>query len=320
MPIRSKGLPLIKPRSIQLIAIACLFLHISLLPAAPNVVVSIKPVHSLVAGIMQGVDEPSLLVRGNQSPHNFSLRPSDMRMLQQADLVVWVGPDVETSLANLFENNRLSGVVAVLTEIDSINLLQPRNDMEWEARQQKQLMESDHGHIHHRSIDSHIWLSPEIARQIVAHITDQLCEMDGRNAENYRQNSQRLRERLNQLDNELNSRLAPIKDRPYIVFHDAYHYFENHYGLNAVGSVSISPERQPGARHIHHLKDKIKRLQAYCVFSEPQFRPKLVETLVEGTKAKTGQLDPLGTDFEAGPEAYFHLMHKLADNLVECLD
>jgi zinc transport system substrate-binding protein len=283
------------------------------------VVVSIKPVHSLVAGIMQGVDEPELLISDNQSPHDFSLRPSDMRRLQQADFVIWVGPNVESSLSSLLENNTLRGTVLALTKLESIGLLSPRHESEWEAKHHKHVREQGHGHDRNSEIDSHIWLSPEIARQVVKKITELLCEMDTLNAELYRKNSQRLGEHLDRLDSELNTRLTPIQDLPYIVFHDAYHYFENQYGLNAVGSVSLSPERQPGARHIHRLREKIRRLQARCVFTEPQFQPKLVETLIEGTQARIGQLDPLGSDLEPGPDAYFQLMHRLADSLVGCL-
>lgn len=292
---------------------------LSLLPAArpafasPKVVVSILPVHSLVSGIMQGAGTPDLLIQGNQSPHDFSLKPSDMLTLQHADLVIWVAPEVEASLARLFEKGHFNGRFVALTPMDDLQGLPPRRSAKWNSGT------TEHHHSQEADIDSHIWLSPKIALHIVSQVTDLLCEMDEPNAALYRQNSRQLSTRLERLDTEIASILTPVQELPYVVFHDAYHYFEQHYGLNAVGSVSISPDRQPGARHIHELRSKITRLQARCVFSEPQFRPKLVETLIEGTDAKAGQLDPLGSDLDAGPDAYFLLMRRLAANIVDCL-
>jgi zinc transport system substrate-binding protein len=296
-----------------------LLLPSPLLLAAPNVVASIKPIHSLIAGIMQGVGEPGLLIEGGQSPHGFSLKPSHMRLLQRADLVVWVGPDVEASLARLFEKNLLNGEVEKLTQLRGVTWLPPREEAEWEARHAKQSGAVHQEHSHDGDIDSHIWLSPEIARHIVRRITILLSELDKANAAHYQSNGERLIEQLNRLDNELAAILTPVRTTPYIVFHDAYHYFEQHYDLNAVGSVSVSPERLSGPRHIQQLRAKITRLGARCVFTEPQFQPKLVHTLIEGTSTRSAELDPLGSDLQPGPDAYFQLMRQLADNLRSCL-
>jgi zinc transport system substrate-binding protein len=267
---------------------------------------------------MQGVAQPGLLIQGGQSPHSFSLKPSDMRRLHQADLVVWVGPDVESALSNLLSDSQLKGRIVRLTELPDMQWLSPRDHGAWEARMHKP-HHSDHAHNHAAEIDSHIWLSPLNASQIAQQLSEILCQLHPAHAAQYRHNNQQLQQRLQQLDSRLAAQLSPLKDEPYIVFHDAYHYFEDRYNLNAVGSVSVSPERQPGAQHIHELRSKIDRLGARCVFSEPQFRPKLVQTLLEGTQAANGQLDPLGSNLEAGPEAYFQLMQQLADNLVQCL-
>ncbi len=287
--------------------------------AAPQVVASIKPVHSLIAGIMQGVGIPGLLIQGGESPHNFNLKPSDMRLLQQADLILWVGPDVEASLARLFEKRQFQGEVLRLTQLPAIESLPPRSNHTWEEEDHRPGESAAHDHAHAGEIDSHIWLSPEIARRIVRRLTDRLSQLDAENAARYQANGQLLIERIESLDSELSERLARVRKVPFIVFHDAYHYFERHYGLNAVGSVSVAPDRQPGAHRIHELRSKITRLDARCVFAEPQFKPKLVQTLIEGTSARSGILDPLGSDLEAGPEAYFQLMRRLADNLVDCL-
>lgn len=283
-----------------------------------RVVASIKPVHSLVAGIMEGVAKPKLLIGENQSPHDFVLKPSDMRALNEADLIIWVGPDIETSLARLLEKARLPGGLMALSDMGDLALLSEREGAEWESHEDETPHPSGEAH-QAVSRDSHIWLSPDIARQVVLRISQTLIRIDPMNAERYRTNSQRLNDRLTILDRQLQAVLSPVRDRPYIVFHDAYHYFEQHYGLHAVGSVSISPERMPGARRIHQLREKITRLHARCVFAEPQFEPRLIHTLVEGTPAKIGQLDPLGSGLAAGPEAYFQLMQRLADNLSQCL-
>lgn len=300
---------------LPLLVMSGLLLHARSGFASPKVVVSVLPIHSLVTGIMQGVDRPELLIRGNQSPHDFTLRPSDMLKLHQADLVIWVGPDVESSLSRLFNKARFTGEMMALTRMDHGT----QANGAWETSEAQQPATRAQHHDHATGNDSHIWLSPAIARRIVARITDRLCEMDPANAVRYRTNSRTLIARLKRLDTQLASMLSSVKGVPYVVFHDAYHHFEQHYDLNAVGAVSVNPERQPGARHIHELREKIARLQARCVFSEPQFRPKLVATLVAGTATKTGQLDPLGHDLTAGPNAYFELMRHLAQDLVDCL-
>jgi zinc transport system substrate-binding protein len=230
-----------------------------------------------------------------------------------------VGPDVETSLARLFEKSHPHAEVVRLTQLQGIAWLPPREEAEWEARHAKQTENAHQEHSHDSGIDSHIWLSPDIARHIVSRITSRLSELDEANTTRYQNNGRQMIERLDRLDDELATTLSPVRNTPYIVFHDAYHYFEQHYDLYAVGSVSVSPERLPGARHIHELRSKIIRLGARCVFTKPQFRPKLVNTLIEGTSARAGELDPLGSGLEPGPEAYFQLMRRLADNLVSCL-
>lgn len=307
-------------RYLSLITLFCLPLYAQVAVPAPRVVASISPIHSLAAFLMQGVAEPELLIQGGQSPHNFTLRPSDMRRLHQADLLVWVGPEVESALLTLFRDDQLKARVVTLTELPDMPWLAPRQHAEWErGHAHRHQTEHAHHQEHDAGIDSHIWLSPQIAGRIGQQLTAVLTEADPAHADQYRHNNQQLQDRLTALDLSLRSRLSPVKEVPYIVFHDAYHYFEHHYGLNAVGSVSLGPDRQPGAQHIHALRSKINRLQARCVFSEPQFRPKLVQTLLEDTQAKSGQLDPLGSRFEPGPEAYFQLMQQLADNLLQCL-
>jgi zinc transport system substrate-binding protein len=165
----------------------------------------------------------------------------------------------------------------------------------------------------------HLWLDPHNAEAMVDAIVAALSDADPDNGATYRDNGGQLREQLEQLDQSLSGRLEPVADRPFVVFHDAYQYLEDRYGLNAVGTISVDPGRRPGARRLAEIQRKLSELDAACVFAEPQFEPALVDTVIEGTSAKKGVLDPLGADFAAGPDQYFVLMNALADSLVDCL-
>jgi zinc transport system substrate-binding protein len=287
-------------------------------PAAPDVVVTIKPIHSLVAGVMSGVGKPELLLSGAQSPHTFSLRPSDVRKLGAAELIVWVGRDFETFLTRTLKSLPPRTRVLQLQGSRGIARLPIRRGGVWEDRH-------GHAHIEHdepgeKVMDPHIWLSPQNAREIVTLVKQALIEVDPGNAPRYQDNARDLKTRLNALDQELLARLTPVQWVPFIVFHDAFHYFERHYHLNAIGSITLSPDRQPGVRRIHEIHARLERLEARCIFSEPQFEPKLLKTIVAGTRVKTGVLDPIGVDIPAGRDAYFTLMHRLTDSLVSCLE
>jgi zinc transport system substrate-binding protein len=283
-----------------------------------KVVASVKPIHSLVAGVMKGVAEPSLLVKGGASPHSFNLRPSDARALNQADLVFWVGEDLETFLAKPIQSLAGKAQPVALMEESGLTLLPTREGGAWEKHE-------DHGpedHAHedeHGTHDAHVWLDVDNARKMVATIAGKLSERDSANAARYQANAASLTERLTALDAELKTTLAPVKDRPFVVFHDAYHYLEDRYGLNAVGAITVSPDQRPSAQRLSQLRSKISSLDAACVFAEPQFEPTLVATVVEKTAAKRGTLDPLGAALDDGPELYFTLMRGMAASLVSCL-
>jgi zinc transport system substrate-binding protein len=168
-------------------------------------------------------------------------------------------------------------------------------------------------------VDPHVWLDPDNAQAIVRAVADRLAALDPAHAGTYRDNADAAVRRIAEMDAELAERVAPVADRPFVVFHDAYHYFEDHYGLNAVGSITLSPDRQPGARRLAEIRGKIAELDARCVFREPQFAPDLVDTVVENTAAEIGTLDPLGVAQPAGPDAYFTTMRDLAETLTDCL-
>lgn len=319
------------PRKTPLLLACLLLITLPALAAPPRVVVSIKPLHSLVVGVMQNVAEPALLVKGGATPHGYSLRPSEARLLTDADLLIWVGPELESFLER--PSRTLSGQARQLRLAEQLaaQLLPARSGGEWAEHAEE---EDDHSHGHHNhssdhadddrhehsgDSDPHLWLSPLLASKIVDLTVKALVELDPDNQARYIDNADTVRQRLDRLHQQLQNRLAPARDLPYIVFHDAYQYFEQTYGLNAIGSLTISPERTPGARRISAIRTRISESGARCVFSEPQFEPKLVRTVVEGTGAGTGVLDPLGADLPAGPEHYFQLLDNLATSLLDGL-
>lgn len=321
------------PRIIVLCAFALLILtQAGHAQSAPRIVVSIKPLHDLVTGVTEGVTAPVLLVPGGASPHDYALRPSEMRNLQNARAVIWVGTELENFLVR-----PLSGLDADTRRItlleDADLILHPlREGGVWDTHDHDHGHEhshGDHGHTtgHHHDahahtregIDAHVWLSPENARRIVRHVAGVLADMDPQNAAAYHANRDRVLQRLDRLDGEIRELLVPVRQRAFIVFHDAYQYFENHYGLTPAGSITVDPSRAPGARRIQEIRQRVLASDALCIFSEPQFRPAIVVTVTEGTRARSGVLDPLGIDLPSGPEGYEKLLRNLAQSLVECL-
>ena len=289
----------------------CLLLALALpvAGAAPKVVASILPVHSLAAALMQGQDEPWLLVPAGQSPHHFSLRPSDAQALQQADLVVWVGPELEGFLRNPLQGVRAR--VLTLLDIEAVEVLSAGS-----AASQEHAQES----AEPGARDAHLWLDPRNAIAIAETLATALSELDPPHREQYRRNAEQLTQRLKRLDLELEQRLALVQGHPYVVFHDAYRYLERRYGLRPVGVVAVDPERPPGARRVREVRAAIRSSGARCVFSEPQFPSRLVPVLLEDSGARSAVLDPLGTGIPPGPDAYFQLMQQLASALLDCLD
>ncbi|MGE0651167.1 MAG: zinc ABC transporter substrate-binding protein [Alphaproteobacteria bacterium] len=294
---------------------------------APAVVASIVPIHSLVAGVMDGVGSPHLLLPGGASPHAYALKPSDARQLTQARVVFWVGEALETflerPLATLAQNAR----VVELLEARSLVRLALRSGGLWETHVEDSAgpkgNEPENHHqkedYHHKGVDAHIWLDPANARAIVAAIATALIEVDPDNTARYAANAKAMDGRLQVLDSSLKNTLQHIKNKQYIVFHDAYQYLERRYGLAAAGAVTVSSGRSPGARRLIEIRARIRTASATCVFIEPQFEPRLAETVVEGTGAQIAVLDPLGATLAPGKDAYFALMEGLASALVRCL-
>lgn len=293
------------------------------------VVTSILPVHSLAAGVMEGVGRPHLLVPGGASPHSFALRPSDARRLERAQAVFWVGPSLETFLERPLNALARKAAVMALAEVDGVTRLPLREGGSWEIEAHRDdARASEHGHDDdrkdardhaHGDWNPHVWLDPLNAAVFVKVIARELGQIDPANKARYEANAARLTAKLRALDGELRQTLAQVQDKPYIVFHDAYRNFEARYGLNPVGSITLSPELAPGARRLVEIRARIRNAGAICVFAEPQFEPKIIRTVTQGTGARTATLDPLGAQLKPGPEAYFQLMRNLATDLTGCL-
>jgi zinc transport system substrate-binding protein len=286
-------------------ALASLLSPVSL-AAEPRVVASIGPVHSLAAAVMGDLGEPRRIVRGYGSPHAYQMRPSDAASLHDADLVLWIGPTMETflqrPLAGLDEDTR----VVALSETRGLHLLENRGEDPHETE-----VAGSH--------DAHIWLSPANARIMAHTIAGELEALDPENAKTYQANLEHLIGEIDAMESRIRSRLAPVRAVPFVVFHDAFQYFEESFGLVSVGSVTLSPDRMPSARRIKELRAAIARSGARCVFREPQFESALVQVLIDDTDTRTGVLDSMGAEVDPGPDAYVALMDANANSLVECL-
>lgn len=298
--------------------------------AAPAVVASLKPLHSLVASVMDGVGEPELLVRGAASEHGYALRPSDAARIEAADVVFWIGPDMETYLTGVLDTLAADAVVIEMMDIEGLTLLDLREGGLFEPHVHGEdghghgghdhdgHDHDDHGH-HHSHADAHIWLDPQNARLMAAAIVDALSTADPENAATYNANGQALAARLDDIEAEISATLESVEGTPYFVFHDAYHYFEARFGIEATGAFTINPEIAPGVARLDEIRGVVEASEAVCLFAEPQFSPALIETVAQGTSARTGVLDPLGAEIEDGPELYFTLLGNLAQSLRNCL-
>ena len=289
--------------------------------AAPDVVVSIKPLHSLVAGVMGDAGTPGLLVPGNASPHVYQMRPSEAKMLNEADIVVWIGENMESFLERPIANLGSDAVELELHAIAGIRLLPSREGGLFEEDHHDEAHEDehdDHGHDH-AEFDMHVWLDPANAQRIVAVVADTLVDIDPANADVWRMNAEMMTNRINQLVLDLQEQLEPVHEQPYVVFHDGYGYFENAFDLHGIGALAVDPSRPVGAKRLAELREALEHRGVACVFSEPQFEPDLVNTLVEGTDVRIGVLDPIGSEVQSGPDAWFEIMENLGTSFSQCL-
>lgn len=278
--------------------------------AAPAVVASIKPIHSLVAAVMANVGTPKLIVAGNGSPHTYAMKPSDASGVQQADLVFWVGPDLENFLIGPLQTLSRPEKTIALEFTPGLTKFGPRTGGTFEI---------DDDGDQNVATDPHLWLDPENAKLMVGAISAALSAADPENAKTYQANAAKTEVRLDTLIADITDALAPVKGRPFVVFHDAYHYFESRFGMHAAGSIVVEPDTPPGVRRIAAIRDKLRTLNAACIFAEPEFESDLIHTVTEGSNAKIGTLDPLGAAIPDGPDLYFNLLHAMAASLKTCL-
>ncbi|WP_210494380.1 zinc ABC transporter substrate-binding protein ZnuA [Pantoea ananatis] len=290
------------------------------LPAHADIVASIKPVGFIASAIADGVTPVEVLLPDGASEHDYALRPSDVKRLQNADLVVWVGPEMEAfmtkSAASLPEKKNLE-----IVQISGVKPLLLRGG-EDDDHHDHDDAEHDHDeahHHHHGEFNMHLWMSPEIAKKTAVAIHGKLLELMPQDKAKLDANLQHFEAELADTDKRIISQLAPVKDKGYFVFHDAYTYFEKHYGLSPTGHFTVNPEIQPGAQRLHQIRTQLVEKKAVCVFAEPQFRPAVIDAVARGTQVRKGTLDPLGTDISLGKDSYLKFLSQLSSQYETCL-
>lgn len=289
--------------------------------AAPKVIASIVPVHSIVASVMGEVGTPELLLSGRNSEHTSSLSPQQISSLGKADIVFMIGSGLEHKLGQVSGSEAVNGKkFFALSDAPGIKTLKVRLGGAFEEHHDE--AEEHEGEEPEEAIlkfDPHIWLDPENAKIMTNAVAAELSKIDPEHARSYETNAATYITSLDRLAADISDETKPVQNKPFIVFHDAYQYFETRFGLNAVGSISDVSAAAPSAKRLKEIKDKLEETKAICVFREPQFDEKYVSVVLEGSKAKQGILDPIGSDITPGPMAYAELLSNLAKGARDCL-
>ena len=315
--------------------ILVLFSIISLVSSANadvKVVTSIKPIHSLASYVMDGVGKPDVIVDGYNSPHGFSLKPSHAKMLENADLVIWVGEDLEAFLekplntiakkAKNIEVMDLKGIKKL--EFREKNIFEGHDDHGHDEHKDEH---KEHGHDehkekdaheghHHGEHDPHVWLDPMNAKVIIKEITKQLVQLDSKNSAAYKANSKKALADIDKLTKAIKKDLN--KDLRFVVFHDAYQYFEKRFNIQVLGALTVNTDVMPGAEQLSEIREVIEHEKVNCIVSEPQFNPSIIKSIAKDTKVKTGILDPLGAKLDKGKNLYFDLLNDMASSFKGC--
>lgn len=265
---------------------------------------SIKPIQLITLEILGDTAKPDALLAANASPHDYAMKPSDVKKIHAADLVVWFGPDLEPFLNKVLSNQ---SNVLTLSQIEGLSLQEFAGG------------HHDHDGHNHGSYDPHFWLGYQPTIQVADAIAASLSSLDSINSKEYQNNLIAFKAKLAKQQSEIEQQLTPVKDIGYYVFHDAYGYFEKDFQLNHLGHFTVSPDRKPGAKTLISIKKSLAASNAKCVFSEPQFTPAVVESVVRGSEANIGTLDPLGTDITVEQGGYFDFKQSLADSFYNCL-
>lgn len=281
----------------------------SVLAQQQQVLTSIKPIQMITHEIMLGVANPDVLLKSNASPHDYALKPSDVKQVKDADLVIWYGKDLEPFLAGVMEQR--SGQKAQTLEISKIEGLKLREF-------------SHEGHDHHDghdhgSHDPHFWLGYQPTLQVAEAIAKQLAENDSANAATYLKNYEQFAEKYRAKHEQVKDLLEPVQQQGYYVFHDAYGYFEQDYQLNNLGHFTVTPDRKPGAKTLIKIRSELRNENAKCVFAEPQFTPAVIESVMRGSNAKLGKLDPVASEIEVKNGSYFTFIDQISHSFADCL-
>jgi zinc transport system substrate-binding protein len=302
----------------RILALITALLAVSLPVRALEVLTTIKPLGFIAAAITDGVSEPKVLLPTGASPHDFSLRPSDIRSINEANLVVWVGPELEGFMAKPLAKHPH---VLTLTRVEGMPLF----DYSKQAGHEEHAGEGHEGHDHegheghhHEGVDPHIWLGPTQALVIANALSETLSAQDPANAERYRANLLAFKAKVEAKDKVIAEQMKAVNQKGYFVFHEAYGYWERHYGMSSKGHFTVSPERRPGAKTLVEIRKALEEKKASCIYAEPQFSPAVIESVARNTGAKVLLLDEVGEQVPLGPDGYPRFMQQLADAFAEC--
>ncbi len=316
--------------------------------AEVNVVTTIKPLHSLVSSVMKGIGEPSIIIEGTNNPHTFVFKPSHAKMIEEADIIFWIGEDLEAFMEKPLDSLAEDAQVISFMELSSIEKLKFREKNIFDDHDghedEHEGHEDDHGHkdddhdddhdghedehvghdddhndahAHaHGEFDAHIWLDPFNAKKMVLEIAHELSDLDPNNKVKYENNANATIKSLDELVDSNKKILS--KNISYVVFHDAYQYFEKRFGVIPAGALTLNPDVLPGAKQISDIQDVINDKGIKCIFSEPQYNPKIIETIGNDMKISTGVMDPLGAYIDAGPSMYSELINGIANSIKDC--
>ncbi|WP_354688471.1 zinc ABC transporter substrate-binding protein ZnuA [Aeromonas sp. 19NY04SH05-1] len=302
----------------RILALITALLAVSLPVRALEVLTTIKPLGFIAAAITDGVSEPKVLLPTGASPHDFSLRPSDIRSINGADLVVWVGPELEGFMAKPLANHPH---VLTLTQVEGMPLFDYARREGHEEHADEEHEGHDHdgheGH-HHEGIDPHLWLGPTQAKVIARAIAVELGKQDPANKSRYEANLAAFDAKVDAKDKIIAEQMKAVNQKGYFVFHEAYGYWERHYGMSSKGHFTVSPERRPGARTLVEIRKALEEKQASCIYAEPQFSPAVIESVARNTGARVLLLDEVGEQVPLGPDGYPQFMQQLADAFAQC--
>ena len=309
-----------------------------------KVVVSIKPIHSLASYLMEGVGTPNLIVDGYASPHGFAMKPSHAKMLQEADLIFWVGEGLENFLEKPLKSIAKKAEKIELLEIKGLKKLKFReknifdghddhghkeghdedkheedeHKHEEDEHKHEEEGHDEHGHEGHAhgEYDPHIWLDPINAKIILSEMVEHLIENDEKNSSVYKSNLGKALKDIDKLIKDVKAELN--QDISFIVFHDAYQYFEKRFNVTVLGAFTVNTDVMPGAEQLSEIREIIEHDKVSCIFSEPQFNPDIINTVAKDMDIKTGVLDPLGATLDPGKGLYFKLIKNISSSFKGC--